>query len=123
MAENVVKLAAVPRGTNERSFRDSVKAATHLTVQDRAAVRAVLAMAKRLDMLESLREEGLGDRVTFGTYMRALELLGLVPAARRKAESAKPSAEVTSDGVGDDKRARITALRGTGRPAGGSRSA
>ena len=82
----------------------AVDAADHLTGQDKGAVEAMFALARKIDAWDTIVEwalddarasEGrpsvpLNDNVSLSAYLKYAESLGLTPAGRAKLAEKKP---------------------------------
>lgn len=88
-----------PRGTVRKATEVAIRAASHLTDQDKGAVAALRALADKIDTDDALREAYLEwqverevvpskplqlDNVSIPTYLKFAESLGLTPAGREK---------------------------------------
>lgn len=70
----------------------SISAATHLTSKHHAAIEAARLLARRVDDLDENNWEAGGkfDNVSMPTYLRSLELLGLLPSKTVAGAKGKP---------------------------------
>jgi hypothetical protein len=82
----------------------AVDAATHLTDQDKGAVEAMFALARKIDAWDQIVEWALddarehekrptvpqNDNVSLSAYLKFAESLGLTPAGRVKLAEKKP---------------------------------
>lgn len=85
----------------------AVAGAPHLTEQDKGAVEAMLALARKIDAwdvivewaLDDARDSGgrpavpQNDNVSISAYLKFCESLGLTPAGRAKLVEKKPEAK------------------------------
>ncbi|MBA3781020.1 MAG: hypothetical protein H0X12_04095 [Nocardioides sp.] len=85
----------------------AVTAADHLTDQDKGAVEAMFALARKIDAWDQIVEWALddaregesrptvpqNDNVSLSAYLKFAESLGLTPAGRSKLAEKKPEAK------------------------------
>lgn len=74
------------------ALKESIAVATHLKPEHHAAIEAARALARRVDDLDANDwiVGGKLDNVSMPTYLRSLQLLGLMPSTPAAGAKGKP---------------------------------
>lgn len=90
--EGVVIVAEFEEKSAADALEESIAVATHLKPEHHAAIEAARALARRVDDLDANDwiVGGKLDNVSMPTYLRSLQLLGLMPSTPATGAKGKP---------------------------------